>query len=86
MSRNVERRPAGHSGAPSTTRHDIAVPVTSASDASHAQGSGSGVVADLSAARRARALRDALDWLDHHGLCACWTAPRPCPYRRRWIS
>jgi len=31
-------------------------------------------VASIDAARRRRALRDALDWLDHHDLCACWTA------------
>lgn len=54
------RRPAPHDA---VTSGDVAEDSRSVS-----------AVASIDAARRRRALRDALDWLDHHDLCACWTA------------
>lgn len=43
-------------------------------------------VVDLDGYRERRrdltAWHAALDWLDDHGLCACWVLPRPCPIAR----
>jgi hypothetical protein len=36
----------------------------------------SGAVVDLAAYRDRRAWHAALDWLDAHGLCACWVMSR----------
>lgn len=71
---------AGH-GSHTTCRTDLIGLADSTTSAS----SPANVVA-LARARRRRAVQDALDWLDHHNACACWTAapPRRCARTGRW--
>lgn len=79
MPRTTRRAGAHHRTGPRTPR------TVGTSDGAD-QRNRPGRIISLTDARRRRAVRDALDWLDHHGLCACWTAPRPCPRRRQWVT